>query len=242
MVITSTSNEKIKRLRALCKDKKYRVMYGEYVAEGTIIAKDMPDEDITGVYLRESESERLQEYFNPDKTFVVKNEIFDSVADTKTPSGVIATLKIPQRKEISGDVALLLCGLSDAGNVGTIIRTACARGINTVLCVDTADPYSPKSVRASMGGIAKVNVVICDYEEAFRLIEDYALVVLDMGGICIYDYKKEGKTVIAVGNEAHGVPRVVKEKCAVSLSIPMVEDGVESLNAAVSAAIAMYLL
>lgn len=242
MVITSTSNDKIKRLRSLYKDRKNRYLYGEYVAEGVTIAKDLDESVLAEVFIKESRYEELKDLFPSEKTVVVKDAIFDAVADTRTPSGVIATIKIPENAEISGDKVIMLCGLSDAGNVGTIIRTACARGIKTVICVDAADPFSPKAVRASMGGTVKTNIVITDYEKAFSLIDGYTLVALDMEGICIYDYKQAGKTVIAVGNEVHGIPECVKVRCDAKINIPMVKDGVESLNAAVSAGIAMYLL
>ncbi len=242
MVITSASNDKIKRLRSLYKDRKNRYLYGEYVAEGVTMIRDLDESVLTEVFIKESRYDELKNIFPSEKTVVVKDAVFDTVADTKTPSGVIATIKIPEIAELSGDKVIMLCGLSDAGNVGTIIRTACAREIKTVICVDTADPFSPKSVRASMGGIVKTNVIITDYEKAFSLIDGYTLVALDMDGICIYDYKQAGKTVIAVGNEAHGIPDCVKAKCDVKINIPMAKDGVESLNAAVSAGIAMYLL
>ncbi len=242
MVITSTSNEKIKRLRAICRDRKYRYAYGEYVAEGVTIVKDIPDEYVVEIFVKESRCASLADYFNREKVRIVKDEIFDSVADTVTPSGVIATIKIPTKKEVIGDEVVLLCGLSDAGNVGTIVRTACAKGIKTVVCVETADPFSPKAVRASMGGITKVNVVQTSYEEALDMLAGYELIVLDMNGICIYDYKKADKIIIAVGNEAHGIPAVIRDRSDAILSIPMVNDGVESLNAAVSAGIAIYTI
>jgi len=241
MVIQSTSNKKIKKLRSLYRDRKNRYFYGEYVAEGTIICNDLPDDIITCVYVKES-AVSLSEKFDPEKTVFVKDEIFDAVADTKTPSGVIATVKMLESKPICGDMVILLCGLSDAGNVGTIIRTACARGVNTVICAETADPYSPKAVRASMGGITKVNIIQTDLERALLSLKDFKLAALDMDGICIYDYQKDGKIVLAVGNEAHGVPDIVRNSCDVKLSIPMQKNGVESLNAAVSASIAMYLI
>lgn len=241
MLITGTANERIKRLRALIRDKKTRYNLGEYVAEGTIITKDLPKELISEIYIKES-AVGFSHLYDEEKTVFVKDGIFDSVADTVTPSGVIAVLKIPEPKEVCGERTLLLCGLGDAGNVGTIIRTACAAGINTVVCVNTADPFSPKAVRASMGGIVKVNVVQCSYDEAFDLLSEYDIVALDMDGICIYDYKKRGKIAIAVGNEAHGIPDIVREKSSAIVTIPMVKNGVESLNAAVSASIATYIL
>lgn len=242
MVITSRANENIKKLKLLIKDKKCRYDAGEYVAEGVTIVKDIPSELISRVFIREGDFDKLSYLAKGKPCYSVKDDVFDSVADTKTPSGAIAVIKIPEKRAIEGNLALLLCGVSDAGNVGTIIRTACARGIDSVICVNTADPYSPKAVRAAMGGTCKVNICQTDLQSALDMLDEYELIALDMGGICIYDYKQTGKTVLAVGNEAHGVPAEVLTKADKIVSIPMVENGVESLNAAVSAGIAMYLI
>lgn len=242
MVITSRTNENIKKLKLLIKDKKNRYDAGEFVAEGVTIVKDIPAELISRVFIREGDFDKLSYLAKGKPCYSVKDDVFDSVADTKTPSGAIAVIKIPVQRAVEGNLALLLCGVSDAGNVGTIIRTACARGIDSVVCVNTADPYSPKAVRAAMGGTGKVNICQTDLQSALDMLDDYELIALDMGGICIHDYKQAGKTVLAVGNEAHGVPAEVLSKADKIISIPMVENGVESLNAAVSVGIAMYLI
>lgn len=242
MIITSVSNEKIKKLRSLYRDRKNRYLYGEYIAEGVTMVKDLDPASLKEVYIKQSKADALVECFPAEKTIIVKDEIFDKVADAKTPSGVIATVSLPDSKTVVGDIAVMLCGLSDAGNVGTIIRTACAAGIKTVVCVNSADPYSPKSVRASMGAIAKQNIIETDYNKALQMLADYKIITLDMDGICIYDYRLEGKSVIAVGNEAHGIPDEIRLASDVRLNIPMAKDGVESLNAAVASSIAMYLL
>lgn len=242
MVISSSANEKLKLLRLLYRDKKTRYERGEYVAEGATMVKDLDKKAIKRFFVRESDLEEFLPLVENSEYYVVKDTIFDGLADTVTPSGIIAVVEMPKSKEVVGDTVVLLCGLSDCGNIGTIIRTACARGIKTVICAETADPYSPKSVRASMGGIAGSNILSSSYDEAIKLLDGYDIVALDMGGKSIYSYQKTGKIAIAVGNEAHGVPDIIVNKSKDIISLPMAEGGVESLNASVAAGIAMYLL
>ncbi len=245
MTITASSNEKVKRLRALYKDKKLREQTRVYVAEGINLVKDLPKTNsVIELYIRESSYQDLQfleEQFSLD-AFVIKDSIFDTVADTVTPSGVIAVVK---RKEVSldfGDFVIVLDSISDAGNLGTILRTACARGITTAICINTVDPYNPKAVRASMGGINCMNIVASDTNYALELLSEYDIVSLSMGSENFFEYRKEGKTALVVGSEAHGVSKQLLDKSKVVLTIPMASGSIESLNAAVSAGIAMYLI
>lgn len=240
MTITSAANEKIKYLRKLIKNGACRES-GFFVAEGLTLARSAPPGGIESLYIREGEEESA-ESIPCGKRYTVKKSLFDAVADTKSPSGVIAVVKKAAPSPIKGDVCVLLCGLSDPGNVGGIIRTACARGINSVICADAASPYSPKAVRASMGGIFYVNVVPCKVCDVADILKGYDIVSLDMGGKSIYGYKRTGKIALAIGNEAHGVPKDVLSRSAEILSIPMINSRVESLNAGVSCAIALYMI
>lgn len=244
MLITSTSNEKIKRLRALYKDKKLREQMGVYVAEGINFIKDLPGKDsVVALYIRENnyqELKFLEKQFGVE-AYIIAEGIFDAVADTVTPSGVIAVLKRKQFLGSFGDFVIVLDNISDAGNLGAILRTACARGITTAICIDTVDPYNPKAVRASMGGINYMNIVASDTDNALKLLSAYDIVSLSLGGENFFKYKKEGKTALVVGSESHGVSKQILDKSKIILTIPM-SGSVESLNAAVSAGIAMYLV
>lgn len=245
MIITASSNEKLKHLRALYKDKKLREENGVYVAEGVNFVKDIPlDNRVIELYIRENSYENLQ-YLEKQfgiEAYLVKDNIFDALAGTVTPSGVIAVLKRQEVVATLGDFVLVLDGISDAGNMGTILRTAYARGIRSVICIGTVDPYSPKAVRASMGGINNINIVSCDTNYALKLLACYDIVSLATGSESFYDYKKSGKTALVVGSEAHGISEQIINASKTILTIPMARNSVESLNAAVSAAVAMYLI
>ena len=241
-VITSASNDKIKYLRRLYKDKKERDNTGLYLAEGVTMVKDLDVTDVDSLFLMESRAQELSYLTHGAECFVVKDAVFTSVADTVTPSGVIAVVKKrPAGKKI-GPTAVVLCGVADSGNVGAIMRSAYARGIRDLYFVDCADPYSPKAVRASMGVVQKLNLIVTDYESVFADLADYEKLALDADGTDIYAYKRAEKIAFFVGNEAHGVPEEVEKRCDRVLSLPMQEGSVESLNAAVAASIAMYLV
>ena len=243
MIITASGNERIKSLKRLIKDKKERDESGLYVAEGLTMFADLDRTTIESVYVKESKRDEIEKLVVDLPCFVVKDSVFDGIADTKTPSGVIAVVKkSPADLSDAGDTTAVLCGVADAGNVGTIMRTACARGIRTLFFVDTADPYSPKAVRASMGAVQKLNIVSTDYETVFRTLCDYDKLVLDAAGSDVYEYVRAKKIALFIGNEAHGVPDEVKKRCDRVLSIPMEKGSVESLNAAVAAGVAMYLI
>ncbi|MBR1747678.1 MAG: RNA methyltransferase [Clostridia bacterium] len=243
MIITSSANDRVKSLRRLYCEKKERDNTGLYIAEGVTIVKDLPREDIEGLFIKESKLEELSSMVKNTEYFVVKDTVFDGIADTKTPSGVIAVVKKRSDSTVDvGPTTVVLCGLSDCGNTGTIFRTACARGITTVFVVDGADPYAPKTVRAGMSAVSRLNIVQTDYDDVFRRLNDYDKIALDAGGDSIYDYQRKKKIAFFVGNEAHGVPDTVMDRCDRVLSLPMEKDSVESLNAAVAAGVAMYVV
>ena len=245
MLITTTQNSRIKNLRALYKDKNLRKTQGVFIAEGVNLVKDIPKNFLVKeLYIKESKYNQLTSL---EKKFgieaaVVKDGIFDAVSDTVTPSGVIALIEKPEfRLKAEGEMVILLDGIKDAGNMGTIIRSSAAKGVKTVISINGTDAYSPKAIRASMGGIFYVNVIECSAEEALELLNGYKIVVLDMGGESIYGYKSGQSIALTVGSEAHGLSEVIKNKADDVIAIPM-KTGIESLNAAVSISIAMFLI
>lgn len=146
-----------------------------------------------------------------------------------------------------GDQLLLVIidGLQDPGNLGTIIRTADAAGADgLILLKGTTDPYSPKSVRSSMGSVTGIPIVQC--EDTHRLFSDLkaggikiAAAALDENAIPYYNFDYSGKTAIIIGNEAAGIsPKVLSYADAV-INIPMLGKA-ESLNAAVACGILLY--
>mmetsp|Transcript_8427 Transcript_8427/g.13769 ORF Transcript_8427/g.13769 Transcript_8427/m.13769 type:complete len:204 (+) Transcript_8427:547-1158(+) len=167
-----------------------------------------------------------------------------------TPSGILAVFGIPSSPlshELTGP-GVVLANISDPGNMGTLIRTAAALGVRTVVIQEGSDPWSPKVVQASAGMIGHVCLFQSAWDQVMKLqlqegIETCALVV--QGGeqprsIC--DRVDAKRLLLVVGNEAHGIPPDVLQGCQHRMTIPMPGDGVESLNASVAGSIAMYLM
>lgn len=241
MLIESTQNPKIKNLRALYRDKRAREEQNVFIAEGINLVKDA--KNVKELFIKESKAEKLS--FLSDRfgveAYYVKDKIFDALADTQSPSGVIAIInKEKEKKEPEGEIVLLLDGIGDCGNLGTILRTAAARGIQTIVCADCADAFSPKCVRAAMSGTFFVNIIETDRKKALEYLKGYSIVGLDMGGQDIFQYRREGRKIaLTVGSEARGLSPEIREKADSIIAIPM-SGKMESLNAAISIGIAMY--
>ena len=240
-MITSKQNSLIKEIRSL-KDKKNRDKLGLFVVEGIKPINEAID---LGVSLSLIIcTERALSAIKPCDCRVetVADEVLKSVSEEVTPQGALALAVKPDNavKPPRGN-SLLLDGVSDPANVGAIIRTAAAAGYNDVyLTEDAADAYSQKAVRASMSGIFRVKVMrgsVIDILSAINL----PLCVADMDGESVFTFKSGSAVCLVIGNEGHGVSEEVKKSSAFTVKIPM-DNGVESLNAAVSAGILMYNL
>lgn len=238
-IITSQANEKIKALKRL-KDKRERDKEKLFLLEGVNLIKDLPSSvSVTSVYLSQSKSAELFSLAKSkcESVTVLSDNVFNSVCDTKTPQGILATAKIPAEKALSGS-AIVLDGISDMGNLGTILRTCASFSVTDAVLFNCADPYDGKAVRSSMGGIAHLNIV---RTRSLECLKGYTLLALDMGGEDIGGYKISAeKTALAVGSEAHGLSQDVKLRADKILSIPI--KNMESLNAGIAAGIALYKL
>lgn len=246
MIINSINNSKIKRINAL-KTKKGRKEYGQFCIEGVNILKDLNPNKISIIELFISLSayeklKFLEEVLNRKAT-IVADAIFDRISDTKSPSGVLAIANlIVENESISGDTIVLLDNISDAGNMGTILRTAVARNVETVLLYgDCVDVFSPKVVRASMGGLFNINIKKVNSCQLDKLLNEFSLIGLDVQGESIYNFKRNEKLILAVGNEAHGLSADIKDKCHKFVCLPM-SDKIESLNAAISISVALFMI
>lgn len=241
-IITSTQNQFVKQVRSL-RDKKFRKQSGLFVVEGGNIFKDMP-EGLSVEYILATE-ERLDEvqkliFSTRVCVYVVSESVMKSLSDTVTPYGLIAVLKTPQVEfSMPKGNALLLDGVSDPGNMGTIIRTAAARGFEDIYLLDCVDVYSPKVVRATLGGLFKVRLCEVDECEAIALLDNLNSAVLDFGGEDLTKAEINSPILIVTGSEAHGVRDSVLAHSKRILTLPMT-NGIESLNAAVATAVAMY--
>lgn len=242
-IITSSQNQYVKHVRALA-DKKFRDSTGLFVVEGGNIFKDMPS-DVCVEYVlateeREQEVAKLLDYTRARVYYIISDGLMKTLSDTVSPYGIIAVLKKPEISfRLPVGNALLLDGVSDPGNLGTIIRTAAARRFTDIYLLDCADVYAPKVVRSTLGGLFKVNLIAVSLEEAVMLVEKTDSVALDMDGENILQANLSSPVTIIAGSEAHGIRKEIISEAKRVASLPM-SNGIESLNVAVATAVAMY--
>lgn len=243
--ITSRNNPTVKKILSL-REKKYRLLYGEYLVEG----EKMVSECISAgqavkllVFTEAAYDASNGKYDGTMPVMTVSDDVFLKLSDEKSPQGVLAVVALPENKILPPRKScLLLDGVSDPGNLGTIIRTANAAGYEEVYLLASTDPYAPKAVRASMSGIFHTALYASsDAKEIFKALDGVPLVTADLHGENIFTFCPPEKFCLVIGNEGHGVSQAVKARQTHTVTIPM-RASQESLNAGVSAGIAMYLL
>lgn len=255
-MIESSSNAKIKNILKLMKNARHRRQQGVFVAEGFKMTEEaLCRGDVQEIYLS---SEILPEWEKnalakkaDEKcaVYVVSPSVFKEMADTVTPQGILSVVKMPvyNRESLISDKnssLLLLEDIQDPGNLGTMIRTAEGAGMSGVVmskgCVDV---FNPKVVRSTMGALFRVPYYTCESipEEVGHLKADgFTTYAAHLSGTNDFTEEKyEGKTGILIGNEAKGLTEDAASAADVLVKIPM-EGELESLNAAVSAALFMY--
>lgn len=242
MIYTSVNNPKIKAIASL-KDKKGRKEQSAYLVEGIKMVKEAIacGADIKQII---GTCKVLEENGIPEggKVICADEKVMKYVCDSVTPQGIAAVIGISEGKLMPpSDDCIILDGIQDPGNMGTIVRTAAAVGIKDIYTITSADAFSPKAVRSSMSGIYFVNIHSIKYEDLHALFKDKRIIVADMGGENIFSFKNSENFALVIGNEANGVSDYIKGIASCSVSIPMSKN-VESLNAGVSCAIALYQL
>lgn len=239
MIILSRQNPLVKELASL-KEKKGRRRTGTFLVEGHKMVREAIacGMDVVRLILREDYAGET--YGLP--AVLLGQDAFAAVCDEKTPQGIAAEVAIPLRSvQPPQGRCLLLDGLQDPANVGAIIRTAVAAGYEDVYLAGCADPFSPKSVRASMSGVFFARIMQGTQEEILSAIAGMPVIAADMGGEDVFSYAAPEKFCLAVGSEGSGLSALVRSRADVTVRIPM-DARTESLNAAVSAGILMYAL
>ena len=248
-IISSLDNQMIKEARSL-NDKKFRRFHGKFLVDGEklvneVVCGAMQVDKLFVDAGKLSEFGYILERFD-GKIVPVTTKVLKSLSENDTPQGIIAEVfmnETPEFKPSADSPILILDRIQDPGNLGTIIRTAAATGFETIVLIDTADPYSPKVIRSSSGGVF--------YTDLFRMSEaeitDYCkkkhieLFVADMNGENVFETEIQNKNfALVIGNEGQGVSQNFKDTGHM-ISLPM-KSQMESLNAAISASVLMYVL
>ena len=236
MTITSVNNERIKELVKL-KEKKYRDKMGLFFIEGL----DIIEEAYKNGLLKELYI--LDGYDSPYKDIPYTNvsyEVMKKISDMESVSEYYGVCKKIQEKEL-GKKIIILDGIQDPGNLGTIIRSAVAFNFDTViLSLDTVDVYNPKVLRSTKGMIFNTNVIVRDIVPFIDSLDKYTIYGTSVtNGEDIRSIELPEYIALIIGNEGKGISQEVYDRCNKFIYIKM-NDKCESLNAGVAASIIMY--
>lgn len=240
--ITARKNPLLQQVRRLLTSRKEREQTGLFVADGIKLLSEAvrwwPGLDTVilsdGVEAQVPEDVRLVR---------VPEDVMASVSPMQTPQGALFLCRLPEKRSFVPEAGMLLLdGIQDPGNLGTILRTADALSVKVALLEGCADPYSHKVVRASMGAVFRTPVVQTTWQEAQTALEQaqipIAVTALSEKAV---DLRKAPlhKLAVVIGSEGQGVRMEILESAQSELIIPM-QEHCESLNAAVAAAIVMW--
>lgn len=254
-MITSTANKQVKYVNALIKKAKFRREEDLFVAEGLRMCQEIPKDELRALYISEGFSKTpacKSVTAGVSSVELVSDEVFRSLSDTQTPQGILALVKqrhytlkqVTAPRNGRAPLLMLLERLQDPGNLGTILRAGEGAGVTGILMdPSTADIYSPKVIRSTMGSVLRM---------PFAYVEDLGRTLNDLKaqGIRLYAAHLDGKNSydkedykeacgFLIGNEGNGLSRETAALADTLIRIPM-EGRVESLNAAVAASVLMF--
>ena len=249
LTITSLHNPLVKRMKSLLSARGRR-QEGAFIAEGEVMIREALLSGLTpeaGIFQAESPlAEELET--RGAQAFTVPRSVIEAVCDTKTPQGQAAVFRLPESAPLPREAAKIVAldGVQDPGNVGTIIRTLDAAGLDGLLLGEGCpDVFSPKVMRSTMGSAFRVRHEECVLAERLKELknEGYAVISSALDGEDMYSCSRSvpERFVLVIGSEAHGVSPEVQAMSDIRLKIPM-RGRAESLNAAVAAGILMYHL
>lgn len=245
-MITSIQNEKVKLAKALQTTSKSRRKEGKFALEGVRLVRDAVqaghqpdfiftspdvDADLLG-WLRVRGIQPLE----------VSDDVMHHMSDTQQPQGVLGVFPMPHPTlPEHPNRLLILDSIRDPGNLGTILRTAGAAGVDAVLLSPTcADPYNPKVLRGGMGAHFRVPVMAMSWEQIAETSYNMHIYIADSSGSQPYDQADwSGRWALIIGSEAHGAGDHARQLAQAHITIPMAAD-TESLNAAVAAGVILF--
>lgn len=246
-MITSTKNPAVSSVKSLLLKSSERKEQGLFVAEGKRLCQDIIKSGwpIKKAYVTEDFIVKEKDFFSNNIYEIVSPNVLKAMGDTKTPQGVIGIFELPKFSSkdifsVENPLVLILDGISDPGNMGTMIRGFEACGGNGIILVNNCtDPFGAKCIRSTMGSIVRLPVIKAesakDLKELLdKNVPDLKIYACHMEGM---DYEKvdfKKPTALIIGNEARGLSSDMVTLSNNLIRIPM-EGRVESLNAAVTA-------
>ena len=242
MVITSKDNEIIKEVKKL-KEKKYRK--DKFLVEGMKMLKEAIKENANIDLIIVKEKMKIDIDISKYRSVEVSDKIFNTLTDVVTPQGILAVInkKLDKEVDYTAEYIMVLDGVQDPGNIGTIIRTLDSANLKQlIVSKNTVDCYSPKVVRSTMGAIYRVNIIeVDDLKYTLEKMKEsgFEIVITSLQTEkSIYDITYN-KKIVVIGNEANGVSKEIENISDCRVKIPMLGK-TESLNASVAAGIMIY--
>ncbi len=240
--ITSRRNPLVQQVKKLLTSKRERERLGLFVSDGTKLLEEAVRHcpGLHTVFLSDGTEARVPESC---RVVRVSREVMEAISPMESPQGAVFLCRLPEKREFRPEKGMLLLdGIQDPGNLGTILRTADAWNVPVALLEGCADPFSHKVVRSSMGAVFRAPVTVTDWQTAkescARAGIPVAVTALNQRA---EDIRKADVAAMAVviGSEGQGVRREILESAGHCLIIPM-NDHCESLNAAIAAATVMW--
>lgn len=259
-MITSITNQRLKRVKALLEKARVRKKEQCYIAEGRRLLLEVPKQNVEMLFLSESMDRQWKQKAeeDPEREWaewlagmpceIVSDSVFNRISDTVTPQGILGIVKQPvytlaQILSRAGHSVLFLENIQDPGNLGTIFRTAEAAGVRGIVMNDgCVDVFNPKVIRATMGAIYRVPFTVMPLADAvgqFRKAGGTVYAAHLKGTAAHYETEYRGTAGFLIGNEGNGLTEETAALADCYLRIPM-EGQTESLNAAVAAALLVY--
>lgn len=241
-VITSRKNPFLQQVRKLISSRKAREEAGLFAADGTKLLSEAVRwyDGLDTVILSEGVQAEVPETV---RVIRVPEDVMASISPMETPQGALFLCRLPEKREfIPKPGMLLLDGIQDPGNLGTILRTADALDVPVALLEGCADPFSHKVVRASMGAVFRVQPVLTTWEQTREKCRQAGIPI---GVTALSPRAKDlrqtklGKMAVVIGSEGRGVRQEILDSADAELIIPM-NPHCESLNAAVAATIVLW--
>jgi len=240
--ITSRKNPLLQQVKKLLSSRKAREESGLFVSDGVKLLQEAvrwwPELDT--VILSEGVEAEIPEGV---RVVTVPQDVMASVSPMQTPQGALFLCRLPEKAPFEPQPGMLLLdGIQDPGNLGTILRTADALQIPVALLEGCVDPYSHKVVRSSMGAVFRMNIVQTTWEQAQTACKDAGIPI---GVTALTDAALDlrraplKELAVVIGSEGQGVRQEILDSAGQALIIPM-NPNCESLNAAIAAAIVMW--
>ncbi|MGH8248092.1 MAG: TrmH family RNA methyltransferase [Gammaproteobacteria bacterium] len=250
--ITSDHNPLLKLGRRLIESSRDRRKHNKTVLDGAHLVQAYADRFgleqasiiVSDTGLQSAEIRELLAKRAPGRLLNLPDALFASLSPVETPTGMLAIVEIPRverRARAGQEFWLLLDGIQDPGNVGSILRTAAASGATrALLSPSCADPWSPKCLRGGMG--AQLVLPIADHADLWAMLETFTGKIYATAartGTALFEVDLKGECAVLFGGEGTGLGKDLMTQADSTIQIP-IADGVESLNVAASAAMVCY--